>query len=114
MPRSRFKVEPAILHPPSQLELSLDNSKFCTYHSANPHIYEAFKKIALATIKKGFKHYSANGIFEIIRWKTGISADGDCFKVNNDYRAFYARLFAKHYPKYKDFFRTRTSKFDDK
>lgn len=112
MPGTGFKVEPAILNPPSQLELDLDNAKFCTYHKQNPQVYEEFKKFTLKTIKKGFQNYSAKGIFELIRWHSGVAADGDVFKVNNNYTPFYARLFEKDHPKHKDYFRIRKSKFD--
>jgi hypothetical protein len=97
---------------PSQLTLSLDNKKFCSYHAHNPNVYQAFKAKTLATIRKGFLHYGAKGIFELIRWETGISAAGDCFKINNSYTAFYARLFEEEFPEHKDFFRNRKSKFD--
>ncbi len=109
MPGTRFKVPMA---PPSQLTLSLDNRRFCSYHEANPQVYVEFRRITFETMAKGFKNYSANGIFELIRWHTGVTANGDCFKVNNDYRAFYARLFEQDFPQHKGFFRTRKSKFD--
>lgn len=112
MPGTGFKVDPATLSHPSQLELDLDNAKFCSYHSANPQVYEAFKKFTLRTIKKGFKNYSAKGIFELVRWHSGITADNDVFKVNNNYTSFYARLFEKDYPDHEGYFRKRTSKFD--
>src|SRR5690242_9286203 len=105
MPGTGFRVEPKILSHPSQLELALDDSKFCAYHQANPQVYESFKKFTLKTIKKGFKNYSSKGIMELIRWHSGISADRDVFKVNNNYSSFYARLFEKQHPKHKDFFR---------
>ncbi len=94
-----------------QLTLNFDSS-FLKYHEENPHIYKEFKKRAFQAIQKGFKHYTANGIFEIIRWHTGIIGN-DQYKVNHKYRAFYARLFAKEYPEHKEFFRTRKSKYDD-
>lgn len=97
---------------PTQLELSLDNSKFCSYHEANPQVYQAFKSMTIKTLSRGFKHYSAKGIFEIMRWHNGVTADGDCFKVNNNYSSFYARLFEKEHPAHKGFFRKRNSKFD--
>ena len=85
--------------------------QFLQYHRTNPQIYREFKRMALATIAKGFKHYSAKGIFEIIRWHTGVQGS-DGFKVNNNYTPYYARLFEKEHPQYKGFFFTRESKFD--
>jgi len=113
MPLSRFHIPTnSEMMAPSQLSLTLDNKKFCSYHEHNPNVYKAFKEKTLETISKGFQHYGAKGIFELIRWYTGISAHGDCFKVNNSYTAFYARLFEEEFPQYKNFFRNRKSKFD--
>lgn len=98
---------------PEQLALELNDEKFCLYHKQNPQVYVEFKKFTFKTIKKGFKNYSAKGIFELIRWHSGVSADGsDGFKVNNNYTSFYARLFEKDYPKHAEYFRKRTSKYD--
>lgn len=112
MPGTGFKVPETRLAPPSQLELSLDDAKFCSYHTQNPHIYKAFKALTLQTIRKGFKNFGAKSIFELLRWKTGVAADGDVFKINNNYTPLYARMFEKEYPEHKDFFRKRGSKFD--
>lgn len=112
MPGTRFDIKPLHVLPPTQLMLDLDNSKFCSYHEANPHIYRKFEELTLETIKKGFKNYSSAGIFELIRWHSATSAIGDCFKLNNGYKPFYARLFEKKHPEHKGFFRTRKSKFD--
>jgi hypothetical protein len=113
MPGTGFEVEPKTLSHPSQLELSLDNSKFCAYHEANPHLYKKFEELTLQTIAKGFKNYGSKGIVELIRWHTGISSNGDVFKVSNQYTAFYARLFEKLHPEHKGFFRKKKSKFDE-
>lgn len=48
--------------------------EFADYHAKHPQIYEAFKKLTLETIAKGFKSYSSKGIFELIRWHTGTGA----------------------------------------
>lgn len=76
---------------------------FKKYDEENPQIWEAFKKYAFEAKAKGFKHYSANGIFEIIRWHTKVSGGGE-FKISNNYRPDYARKLMRIYPDYKDFF----------
>lgn len=85
--------------------------KFCRYHQENPQVYVEFEKFAFKTIARGFKNYSAKGIFELIRWHTGVTAK-DKYKVNNNYTPFYARMFEKNHPDHKDFFRKRESRFD--
>lgn len=89
-------------------------SKFIEYHRAHPEIYEAFKRIANEAIKKGHKNLSAEFVFNIIRWETPISAEEvDGFKVNNNYKAYYSRMFMEENQHLKGFFRTRESKADD-
>ena len=86
---------------------------FEEYHKENPQIYEYFKRYAFKSIERGFKHLSAEFIFNIIRWETPVKTNGDDFKVNNNAKPFYSRLFMKEYPKYEGFFRKRSSKADE-
>lgn len=81
---------------------------FQEYDRENPQIWKAFVKYAKQAKARGFKHYSAKGIFEIIRWHTGVSGNGE-FKLNNNYHAGYARKMMKMYPEFEGFFRIRHS-----
>lgn len=94
-----------------QLETK-DFKWFNQYHQENPEIYIFFKRYALKSIEKGFKNLSAEFIFNIIRWETPISAGAD-FKINNNAKPFYSRLFMKEYPQFEGFFRKRSSKADE-
>ena len=85
---------------------------FKEYHNENPHIYEFFKRYALRCIERGFKHLSAEFIFNVIRWETPIKAGDEDFKINNNAKPFYSRLFMQEYPQYEGFFKKRTSKAD--
>lgn len=80
---------------------------FWEYHRENPHIYRLFKRFALEAIDRGRKHLGAKMIFERIRWYTQVETTGDPFKINNNYHAYYARLFMRDHPDYDGFFRTR-------
>ena len=81
---------------------------FLEFHQANPHVYELFKKYVNAAAKSGRSNYSAYAIFERIRWHQDIETRDDLgFKLNNNHRPYYARLFQAHYPKKATFFRTR-------
>lgn len=80
---------------------------FTKYDEENPHIWQEFLKIARQAKVKGFTRYSAKGIFEIIRWETGVTGN-DAFKVNNNYTPDYARKAATLFPEeFADFFRVR-------
>ena len=86
--------------------------EFKQYHEANPHIYIAFKRFAFEAINAGRHYLGAGFVVERMRWETMISGD-DEFKLNNNYRAYYARLFMDEYPDNKGFFRTRKSAADN-
>ena len=85
---------------------------FEQYHTDNPQIYSIFKRFALEAIGKGHKRLSAEMIYNRIRWETPISAKDGNFKLNNDMKPFYSRMFLKEFPQYKDFFEVRRSKAD--
>jgi len=80
---------------------------FTSYHKENPNVWKAFVECAKATRARGFQRYSANGIFEIIRWHTGVNTEGQGFKVNNNFRADYARKMMDEFPEFKGFFTIR-------
>jgi len=77
------------------------------FHTQNPHVYELFKQFTFQVIDAGFENYSVNAIFERIRWHTDIETRGSSFKLNNNHRAYYARLFHHDHPEHDGFFRTR-------
>lgn len=81
--------------------------KFELYHAANPHVYKLFEKYARRARNAGFVRYSANSIFEVIRWHLNIDTVGEIYKMNNNYRAFYARKFMEENPAYRGFFEIR-------
>jgi len=82
---------------------------FQQYDNENDEIWTAFVHYTNLTIHKGFNHYSAKGIFELIRWHSNAKGMGT-FKINNNYSADYARKFMKVYPRHEGFFRTRIKK----
>ena len=76
---------------------------FLRFHKENPHVYEMFKRFAFDAIEAKLKTLSANFIFERIRWETDVVTKGDQFKLNNNYRAYYARMFMDQYPNAPEF-----------
>ena len=85
---------------------------FRTYHEQNPQIYELFRRYTLRCIERGFQHFSAEFVFNIIRWETPVKAGDEDFKINNNAKPFYSRLFEREFPQYEGFFRKRASKAD--
>jgi len=83
---------------------------FAEFHRANPSVWFLFEKYALemASVRA---HYSANAIFERLRFHLDLEIKqqgyGEAVKLNNNFRALYARLFAVAHPEHAEFFRNR-------
>lgn len=80
--------------------------RFKLYHEKNPHVYEMFKRFAFAAVQEK-DQYSADAVLHRMRWYTEIETRGDRFKINNNYAAYYGRLFMADFPQHAGFFRTR-------
>ena len=52
-------------------------------------------------------------IINRIRWETSVVTTDKDYKINNDYKPFYARLFMEEHPTYNNFFNTRGSHADN-
>jgi len=87
---------------------------FQEFHKNNPGIYDIFQQMALYLIRdKGKKSISGKMIIELIRcWKHNIKTISNNFKIDNNFTAFYIRMFIAEYPKYIDRFDLRQSQAD--
>ena len=87
----------------------IDNleGRFWKYHDENPAIYEAFDRFAMEAFAAGRTYIGAKMLFERIRWYTTVEARGEGIKLNNNYHAFYARLWMIRNPGHRGFLRTR-------
>jgi hypothetical protein len=84
------------------------------FNRKHPDVWRLFCGFTFDMINRGFMNYSVNAIFERIRWEIDAGGDGvTSFKLNNNYRAFYARAFMRKYPQHDGFFRTREQKSRD-
>lgn len=88
-----------------------EESAFQIYHRENPQIYEEFKRFSLQIANRNRKKFGAQAVIERMRWESFVVGNDD-FKVNNNYSAYYSRLFMKDFPEFEGFFRTRTAKAD--
>ena len=95
-------VEQATLPLESQLE-----ARFGRFDEEHPEIWELFERFTFELIKGGHRHYGAAAIFERIRWHMTVTSRNSGFKLNNDFRAYYARKFHQEHPEHDGFFRTR-------
>lgn len=98
-----------------QLSLLEDplTARFTEFHHRNPGVYTAIVRLARVRKDAGWSTGSIAQIFEILRWEADlliVSDDG--LKLNNDYRAPYARLVMANESDLAGFFHTRAQRSD--
>lgn len=80
---------------------------FWTFHYANPLVYQLLVKYARQWGLTN-SHGSINALFERVRWDFGTTIQPtDGFRLNNNHRAFYARLIEEREADLRSFFRLR-------
>ena len=80
---------------------------FEKFHGKNPQVWQLFRRFALNAYQTGRDHYSAKAVFERIRWHIEIETSGGEVKLNNNFTAYYARMFHIYRPDLDGFFRNR-------
>ncbi len=66
---------------------------FWEFHRENPDVYQALLKLARDWRATGRDRWSINGMFEVFRWQRArMVPDSEEFKMNNNFRAYYARI----------------------
>lgn len=92
--------------------LVLANSRFkrfVKFHTANPHIFECLKRMALALKQAGYKRWGMRNLWEKLRYDLAIEASRgmEVYKLNDHFPPFYARLLMRDVPELKGFFEIR-------
>jgi hypothetical protein len=85
---------------------------FSAFHAEHPEVWRLFERFALEESADGRTHYSANALFERIRLHTR-AGDSAIPKLNNNFRAYYARLFHAKHPELGNFFGLRRRVSED-
>src|SRR3954463_15798477 len=87
-------------------------AEFLIYHAAHPFVYILVCRFAQEAIDKGYTRYGMGAIWERVRWEvlihTRSNIEAEDFKMPNNHRAYYARLWLKDHPEHageKPFFR---------
>jgi hypothetical protein len=88
--------------------------RFCEFHVANPRVWELFVRFTRELVDRGFEHYSVDAVIQRIRWHVNIETKGEEVKINDHYRAYYARMFIAKYPQFDGFFELRKRLSADK
>jgi hypothetical protein len=73
-----------------------------------PDLFWTFEKFAFDAIRAGRERFSADMIFNRMRWYTQIeTCDDSGFRLNNNYRTLLARLFMILHPEHDGWFEIR-------
>lgn len=89
------------------LEPDRIKAAFEKFHAENPHVYLELRDLALEVKRAGCNHYAICELFGVLRYQRILNTTGDDFKLNNNYRALYARRLMRQEPELKGFFETR-------
>src|SRR4051812_35558197 len=81
------------LAPQSDLE-----RRFVMFDRANPRVYAALERLVLKEVAAGAKRLGIAKLAEQLRADPDIATQGDAWKINNSYRALYARLLIHRHP----------------
>ncbi len=81
--------------------------RFSLFHAENPHVYAQLRDGALELRRAGWKHFGIARLYEGLRYQQAVVTTSDDFKLNNSFRALYARLLMEREPELQGFFETR-------
>ena len=70
-------------------------------------VWTAFERLAVQVWNRGRTHYAAKTLVEVIRHETAIAEVDSDYKINNNFTASLARLWALKHPKRADLFEFR-------
>lgn len=81
------------------------------FHAGNPQVYRACVRIARRVAASGLDHYGIGAVWEILRF-SALETTGAVYKLNNNYRAWYARQIMLREPDLEGFFQLRHTPHD--
>ena len=94
-----------LVWPRSRLE-----RRFAAFHAANPHVWAEVERRALALHRAGARRVGIALIFEAMRYDRLVTTTGEPWKMNNSYRALYARLLIARHPELAEVIEVRRRK----
>lgn len=89
--------------------------EFNEFHAQHPEVYMQLVGLARTWKKNGTAKLGIATLFEVLRWNSHLNPERDAgYKLNNNYRALYARKIMEREPDLKGIFeiRERTAKLD--
>lgn len=90
------------------------SAKFDEFHRDNPQVYRILVELARQWVKgTGRYKLGIGALYERARWEIAIRTSDPDYKINNNFRAFYARLIMHREIDLAGLFELRTSEADD-
>jgi hypothetical protein len=88
--------------------------RYEAFHYANPWVFDRLVDMARNLKRRGINHYGIAALWEVLRYDWTIMTEDPTskLKLNNDYKAFYARDIMARHPDLQGFFETRRSQAD--
>lgn len=86
--------------------------RFARFHAANPHVYDRLVELAREWKRRRGERVGIGMLFEVLRWEVAMQTSGDEFRLNNDFRSYYARLIMQREGDLAGIFETRRSRVD--
>ncbi len=80
---------------------------FREFHAAHPEVYVRLVAMCHEAKLAGVHRIGIGMLWEVLRWERTIKRNGEDFKLNNNYRSYYARLIMTHNPSLSGIFETR-------
>lgn len=91
-----------------------DENAFERFHAANPRVYEVLVRLAREWVGRTGRHkLGIATLYERTRWEIALATSDPDFKLNNNFRAYYARLIMLREPDLDGLFDLRASEADE-
>lgn len=96
--------------PGGPFQISRLEREFNDFHRQNPDVYLALVGMTRELKARGHKKIGIGMLFEVLRWQHYMSTDDphSDFKLNNNYRAYYARKIMDECIGFEGIFDVRT------
>lgn len=79
-------------------ESSGDRGRFEAFHRANPEVWRRFESGCLDMIASGCTNFGAPVVWERMRWESSAGSKSGSFRLPNEHRPHYARMFQSEHP----------------
>ena len=97
-----------------QLSLCLEETAFDRFHSDNPRVYQVLVRLAREWVARfGGHKLGIATLYETARWQITLATNDAEFRLNNNWRSYYARLIMAQEPDLAGLFDLRASKADE-